>query len=245
MAEGETGGAGTEGNGPVRRGDGAQGRDGGAPRRRSSRGRTDRRTGSSRQSSRPDQRRTRSRSTAEPAAPTPAPDAGRDPAGGATPSHVGARRRRPSDRPRGNASGDLPASPSRLSLFAQRRGLSVTTIGIAVGMAIFLMLTLAVPVRTYIAQRNEFNQLQESNAQLRRETQEYKNKLAQQSDPAYIEVQARQRLQYVPKGEKPVVIINPTRKQQEAEQAAERQRAATPWYENLMDAVSTPPDTRG
>ncbi|AUH70468.1 hypothetical protein CXX93_17080 [Gordonia sp. YC-JH1] len=112
-------------------------------------------------------------------------------------------------------------------------------------MAIFLMLTLAVPVRTYIAQRNEFNQLQESNAQLRRETQQYKDKLAQQSDPAYIEAQARQRLQYVPKGEKPIVIINPTRQQQEAEQAAERQRKATPWYENLMDAVSTPPETRG
>jgi len=160
-------------------------------------------------------------------------------------SHAGARRRRSSERPQGNASGDLPAPPSRLALFAQRRGVSVTTIGIAVGLGIFLMLTLAVPARTYIAQRNEFNQLKESNERLQQQTEEYKSRLAQQSDPAYIEQEARKRLQLVMKGEKPIVIINPTRDQQQAEQAEERQRKATPWYENLMDAVSTPPETRG
>ncbi|WP_226995765.1 septum formation initiator family protein [Gordonia phthalatica] len=158
---------------------------------------------------------------------------------------MGGRRRRPSDRPSGHASGDLPAEPSRLALFAQRRGVSVTNVGIAVALGIFLMLTLAVPVRTYIAQRNEFHQLQQANADLQKQTQEYKSRLAQQSDPAYIEVQARQRLQMVPEGEKPVVIINPTREQQEAQQEQERQRKATPWYENLMNAVSTPPETRG
>lgn len=139
----------------------------------------------------------------------------------------------------------MRAAPSRLSLFAQRRGVSVTTIGVAVGLGIFLMLTLAVPARTYIAQRNEFKQLQESNAELQRQTAEYKSRLAQQSDPAYIEAEARKRLQLVMKGEKPIVIINPTRKEQEEEKAAERQRKAAPWYENLMDAVSTPPETRG
>lgn len=107
------------------------------------------------------------------------------------------------------------------------------------------MLTLAVPVRTYIAQRNEFQQLEQSNAELQRQMAEYKSRIAMQGDPNYIEVQARQRLQMVPEGEKPIVIINPTREQREAEQEQERQRKATPWYENLMNAVSTPPETRG
>ncbi len=107
------------------------------------------------------------------------------------------------------------------------------------------MLTLAVPVRTYIAQRNEFHNLQQANAELKRETAEYKSRLAQQSDPAYIEAEARKRLQMVMKGDKAVVIINPSREEREAAQAQERKRKATPWYENLMNAVSTPPETRG
>ncbi|MGB3303758.1 MAG: septum formation initiator family protein [Gordonia sp. (in: high G+C Gram-positive bacteria)] len=160
-------------------------------------------------------------------------------------SHAGGRNRRPSDDakrvPQHNESADLHAPLSRLAMFAHRRGVSVTAVGIALGLGIFLMLTLAVPARTYLAQRNEFNDLRASNAQLERETAEYEAKLAQQNDPAYIEAQARERLQMVPKGEKPIVIIDPSRKQQEAQQAAERERAATPWYQNLMDAVATPP----
>lgn len=175
----------------------------------------------------------------------PAAESGGHGAAAASPSHVGARRRRPSDRPTGHASGDLPAAPSRLALFAQRRGVSVTNVGIAVGLGIFLMLTLAVPVRTYIAQRNEFQQLQQSNAELERQTAEYKSRLAQQSDPAYIEAEARKRLQMVQRGDKAIVIINPTREQQQAQQARERRLKSTPWYENLMNAVSTPPETRG
>lgn len=165
----------------------------------------------------------------------------RDDTGGGSSSHAGGRRRRPPAGGRAQASGDLSAPPSRLALFAHRRGVSVTTVGAIVGIVIFLMLTLAVPVRTYIAQRKEFSQLQQSNAELIQQTREYRSRLAQQSDPAYIENEARARLQYVMPGDKAVVIVDPAGQARQAEQAAERQRAATPWYENLMDAVSTPP----
>ncbi|WP_245569767.1 FtsB family cell division protein [Gordonia shandongensis] len=171
-------------------------------------------------------------------------------------SHVGGRpRRRSADqgasrddghRGAGSAAGyesaDLPAPRWRLIRVGRGRGISVTTIGASVAIVIFLMLTLAVPVRTYIAQRNEFSELQQSNAELRDEAQEYRNKLAQQNDPAYIEKEARARLGYVREGEKPVVVIDPSRDAQERAERAERKRNETPWYEQLMDAVSTPPN---
>ncbi|WP_235831534.1 FtsB family cell division protein [Gordonia zhaorongruii] len=107
---------------------------------------------------------------------------------------------------------------------------------------VVLALTLAVPVRTYLSQRSEFNELRQSNAALEAEVAEYKSKIDKQNDPAYIEAQARQRLQYVKRGEKQVIVISPAKEQREAAEKAERERAANPWYQNMWDAVATPPE---
>ncbi len=107
---------------------------------------------------------------------------------------------------------------------------------------VFLALTLAVPLRTYLSQRAEFSRLQESNSELSAEVADLQKKVTEQNDPAYIEAQARARLQYVKRGEKQVVVIAPNREQQEAADEAERVRAANPWYQNMWDAVSTPPE---
>ncbi|GEE00852.1 hypothetical protein nbrc107696_12980 [Gordonia spumicola] len=107
---------------------------------------------------------------------------------------------------------------------------------------VFLALTLAVPVRTYLSQRAEFNHYQQSNSELSAEVGELQRKVAEQHDPAYIEAQARARLQYVKRGERQLVTIAPDTEQQDAADEAERVRAANPWYQNMWDAVATPPE---
>ncbi|WP_081604319.1 MULTISPECIES: septum formation initiator family protein [Gordonia] len=129
--------------------------------------------------------------------------------------------------------------PSRVTRWARVDPKRAAIIGLVV---VFLALTLAVPLRTYLAQRSEFNRLQESNAALSAEVADLQKKVTEQNDPAYIEAQARARLQYVKRGEKQVVVIAPNREQQEAADEAERVRAANPWYQNMWDAVSTPPE---
>lgn len=102
-------------------------------------------------------------------------------------------------------------------------------------------LTLAMPVRTYFSQRAEFEQLRASNDQLRSEVSDYQQKVNEQSDPAYIEAEARERLQFVRPGEKALVMMFPG---DDARIAAEKQaeeRARSPWYGNLWESVSTPP----
>ena len=64
----------------------------------------------------------------------------------------------------------------------------------------------------------------------------------QQNDPAFIEAESRRRLQYVKRGERQVVLIQPGKEAQEAAERAERERKDNPWYQNMWDAVSTPPE---
>ena len=88
----------------------------------------------------------------------------------------------------------------------------------------------------------EFRELQATNQELKREVADYQRKVVEQDDPAYIEAQARKRLQMVKRGERQVVVIAPDREEQEAAERAEAERRANPWYENIWDAVSTPPE---
>lgn len=114
----------------------------------------------------------------------------------------------------------------------------------AVGLLVIalLALTLVVPMRTYLAQRAEFNRLQDENAQLSQQVGDYQRRVTELNDPAYVEQQARERLQYVMPGEKPVVLTYPAREQQAADEQKAREYAANPWYSNLWDALSTPPE---
>ncbi|MFT4087794.1 MAG: septum formation initiator family protein [Gordonia sp. (in: high G+C Gram-positive bacteria)] len=113
---------------------------------------------------------------------------------------------------------------------------------VMLAIVVFLAVTLVVPIRTYLGQRAEFNRLQAQNAQLSREIGEYQQKVTEQNDPAWIENQARQRLQLVKPGETPVVLTFPDRDKQQAAEKKADEYAANPWYQNLWDAVSTPPE---
>ncbi|SDU55346.1 Septum formation initiator [Gordonia westfalica] len=118
---------------------------------------------------------------------------------------------------------------------------TVATLVITVVVVCVVALTLAMPLRTYFSQRSEFRQLTASNEQLRREVADYQQKVNEQNDPAYIEAQARTRLQFVKPGEIPLVMLFPAdeARREAAERAEERARA--PWYGNLWDTLSTPP----
>lgn len=117
----------------------------------------------------------------------------------------------------------------------------------AVIMAVVLaivVLTLAMPMRTYFAQQSEFDQLRQSNAQLRSEVAEYQQKVNEQGDPAYTEAKARARLQYARPGETVLVLTFPGQAQRQAEEDRAAAKARNPWYGNLWDSVATPVTTK-
>lgn len=140
------------------------------------------------------------------------------------------------ERPEDDRLVRLPTMWHRLASVNSKRALGTLLV------LVLLALTLAVPVRTYLAQRGEFNRLQAENEQLAQDVDHYQRRVTEQNDPAYIESQARDRLQYVMPGEKPVVLTYPYRDRRQAEEQKAREYAANPWYQNLWDAVSTPPE---
>ncbi len=101
-------------------------------------------------------------------------------------------------------------------------------------------LTLAVPLRTYFSQRSEFDQLRSTNSSLRKEVSDYQAKVDEQSDPANIAAQARDRLQFVMPGDKALVMQFPTPPEKSDEQKRAERRAGDPWYSQLLESVSTP-----
>ncbi|HNP55668.1 MAG TPA: septum formation initiator family protein [Gordonia sp. (in: high G+C Gram-positive bacteria)] len=105
----------------------------------------------------------------------------------------------------------------------------------------FVALTLAMPLRTFFTQRAELDQVRAANSAIERENAELTRKVNQQGDPAYVEAQARARLQYVRPGETAFVLEVPGRARAEQERRRAAERAANPWYANLWDSVATPP----
>ncbi len=105
----------------------------------------------------------------------------------------------------------------------------------------FVALTLAMPLRTYFSQRAELDGVRAANTAIERENTELTRKVNEQGDPAYVEAQARARLQYVRPGETPFVLEIPGREAAVAQQRRAAERASNPWFANLWDSVATPP----
>ena len=101
-----------------------------------------------------------------------------------------------------------------------------------------LVLSISVPLRTYLSQREDLQVQQQHQAQLREQVQQLQQRKAQLSDPAQVEAEARRRLRYVKPGETPYVVQLPG--DAAPQQSGDHLKAAPPqgsWYENLWGSV--------
>jgi cell division protein FtsB len=104
---------------------------------------------------------------------------------------------------------------------------------------LLLALTLAGPVRQYLAGRAELVQLAAEGRELDQRAEELQQQLARQEDPAYAEREARKRLTYVLPGDRLVVVVDGEAVDGEAAAPAENARTApSSWYEGLLESVS-------
>jgi cell division protein FtsB len=102
-----------------------------------------------------------------------------------------------------------------------------------------LMLSLAYPLKEYVAQRGEIARLEQQRQAAQQRVEELEARKKQLADPAYVRAQARLRLKYVMPGETLYVVVTPS------PQAA-TPSADTPlppvaddgsWYERLWRTV--------
>jgi cell division protein FtsB len=106
-----------------------------------------------------------------------------------------------------------------------------------------IALSLAYPVREYIGQRRQIDQLLATQQSL---SEQVKNLQAQDkrfSDPAYIEQQARDQLHYCLPTEKCYVIVGNNSPAPDA--APPRTPTATSWYTKLWGSVQKADQTSG
>ena len=106
---------------------------------------------------------------------------------------------------------------------------------------LLLALTLAGPVRQYLAGRAQLVQLAAEGRDLDRRAAELQQELERQGDPAYAERQARERLTYVLPGDRLVIVADGTAVDgnDDAQPAAGTSRDPVPWYEGLLESVTT------
>ncbi|HVX46710.1 MAG TPA: septum formation initiator family protein [Mycobacteriales bacterium] len=101
-----------------------------------------------------------------------------------------------------------------------------------------LVLSLAYPLKQYLAQRSSIIQLRQDNAARADEVAKLKERQRQLTDPDYIKAQARQRLQYVMPGETPFVVVHqgdhPNQTTQPKDGRVDR---TSPWYDQLWQSV--------
>ena len=96
-----------------------------------------------------------------------------------------------------------------------------------------IALSLAYPVREYIAQRRQLDQLQAERQMLNGQLQALQHQQQRLGDPAYVEQLARNRLHMCMRGETCYIVMDGHTAQPGAAAAA----ALTPWYERLWQSV--------
>ncbi len=106
-----------------------------------------------------------------------------------------------------------------------------------------LALSVSVPLRTYLSQRDELAAQRQQQTDLARQVRELDQRRAQLSDPAQVEAEARKRLGYVRPGETPYIVQLPsppaaappgeTSGLQPAPQPPD-----LPWYQQLWTSIA-------
>jgi cell division protein FtsL len=97
-----------------------------------------------------------------------------------------------------------------------------------------IALSLAYPVREYIAQRRQIDQLQAERQQLTATLRQLQQQQGRLNDPAYIEQLARNKLHLCMRGDTCYVIIGDHPRHSGARADA---ASLTPWYERVWQSV--------
>jgi cell division protein FtsB len=123
---------------------------------------------------------------------------------------------------------------------AQRRRPLVTGRAVLLSALILLLaLTLAGPIRQYLAGQAELEQLAAEGRALDARAADLREQLERQADPAYTERQARKRLTYVLPGDRLVVVVDGEAVEGDAGTLSDAGRDAdVPWYEGLMQSLA-------
>jgi cell division protein FtsB len=147
----------------------------------------------------------------------------------------GATQRRPGARTSGRRAGRaVPAAGVR------RRPLFSGRAALLGALVLLLALTLAGPVRQYLAGQAELARLAAEGEALDQRAEELRRELERQADPAFAERQARERLTYVLPGDRLVVVVDGRAVEGDAgtlDEAATSEDPV-PWYEGLMGSLA-------
>jgi cell division protein FtsB len=129
-----------------------------------------------------------------------------------------------------------PAPPA-----ADQRGSGLTTRAAVLGLVVCaLVLSFALPLREYLAQRGEINRLQQDQAAQRERVAALEELRDRLQDPAYLASEARRRLHYVMPGETAYVVLTPDEVAAQAGAlAADGDPAGeqAPWYARLWGSL--------
>ena len=97
-----------------------------------------------------------------------------------------------------------------------------------------IALSLAYPVREYIAQRRQIDQLQADRQAILTQLRGLQRQQSRLADPAYVEQLARDKLHLCMRGETCYVVIGNHGRAAAAQAAT---ATGTPWYERLWESV--------
>lgn len=100
-----------------------------------------------------------------------------------------------------------------------------------------VMVTVAYPLRQYLAQRSQISDVRHQNDVIQQQVAALQTELAKWSDPAYVAIQARQRLHYVRPGETGYLVPNPSPKNEPLGMPTPSQQS---WYDRLWSTVKSP-----
>ena len=155
------------------------------------------------------------------------------------PVHTGRLGGRPAgaSRPGARRSGRVPA---RSATAARRRPLFTGRAVVLGGLLLLLALTLAGPVRQFLAGQAELAHLAAEGRALEQRAEELEAQLARQQDPAWIEREARARLTYVQPGDRLIMVVDGRTVPVAGAQGADGAPTTPdlPWYEALLGSVA-------
>lgn len=100
-----------------------------------------------------------------------------------------------------------------------------------------VIVTVAYPLRQYFAQRSQISDVRQQNAVIQQQVAALQSELAKWSDPAYVAIQARQRLHYVRPGETGYLVPNPSPSSEPLGMPSPSQQS---WYDRVWSTVKSP-----